>query len=114
MRLMMTPVSVLGDIYLFYFLYFSFSVQWAYQSEIEGFDHDKRTLVPILNSCKSMVAWLRAAIFLSHSKDFSDRQVTKVPRRIHSYLRSDVSTMTNLQELMEKTILPRLSQFTHQ
>ena len=109
MGLMMTPVSVLGDICLTYFLYFSFSVQSAYQSEIEEyFDYDNRPSVPILNSCKSMVAWFRAAASLSRSKIF---RIAELPNFhvVHLYLRSDVSMMTNLEELMQEIILPNLS-----
>jgi hypothetical protein len=67
----LSPVSVLENICLFYFLYFSFSVQSAYQSEMEeDFDYNNQTSVCILNSCKSMVAWFWAAASLSRSKIF--------------------------------------------
>src|ERR1700678_4101096 len=105
---MITRVSVLEDICLFYFLYSSFSVQSADQSEIEEhFDYDDRTAVPIVNSCKSMVAWFRATAALSLSKIFRIADLPKF-HVVHSYLRSDPS-MTNLQALMNEKILPKLN-----
>lgn len=73
----------------------------------EGFYPDDRSSNPVLLSCKSMVAWLRAGMSLSRSKIFRIAELPKF-HVVHSYLRSDVSSTTNLQELMKETLLPRL------
>ena len=59
-----------------------------------------------------MIAWLRAAVSLSRSKIFRIADLPKF-HVVHSYLRSDVSRMTNLQELMNEIILPKLSPILH-
>jgi hypothetical protein len=61
-----------------------------------------------VNTCKSMVAWLRAMDSLSTSKIFHTAKLPKF-HVVHSYLRSDVTSMTNLQKLMNEIIIPRLS-----
>jgi hypothetical protein len=54
-----------------------------------------------------MVAWLRESLSLSRSKLFRTDELPEF-HIVHVYLPSDLSSMTKLPDLMEKTILPKL------